>query len=96
MNNFFELLVAGLATYRIARLVVRDEIFSRPRNAIWKKFPPEKSQFGYLFTCMWCTSIWVASLLEISRIIIPNIVHPVEVVLALSAIAGLLAAYEEK
>jgi hypothetical protein len=96
MSNFFELLVAGLATYRIARLVVRDEIFSRPRNAIWKKFPPEKSQFGYLFTCMWCTSIWVASLLEISRIIIPNIVHPVEVVLALSAIAGLLAAYEEK
>lgn len=96
MSNFFELLLAGLATYRIARLVVRDEIFSRPRNAIWKKFPPEKSQFGYLFTCMWCTSIWVASLLEISRIIIPNIVHPVEVVLALSAIAGLLAAYEEK
>jgi hypothetical protein len=96
MSNFFELLVAGLATYRIARLVVRDEIFSRPRNAIWKKFPPEKSQFGYLFTCMWCTSIWVASLLEISRIIIPNIIHPVEVVLALSAIAGLLAAYEEK
>ena len=28
--------------------------------------------------------------------IIPNVVHPVEVVLAISAIAGLLAAYEEK
>jgi hypothetical protein len=45
---------------------------------------------------MWCTAIWVASLLEISRMIIPNVVHPVEVVLAISAIAGLLAAYEEK
>jgi hypothetical protein len=96
MNNFFELLVAGLATYRIARLVVVDEIFSRPRNAVWKKFPPERSKFGYLFTCMWCTSIWVASLLEISRMIIPNVVHPVGIVLAISAIAGLLAAYEEK
>ena len=52
MDNFFELLVAGLATYRIARLIVKDEIFSKLRNAIWKKFPPERSKFGYLFTCM--------------------------------------------
>ena len=96
MDNFFELSVAGLATYRVARLIVKDEIFSRPRNAIWKRFPPERSKFGYLFTCMWCTSVWVASLLEISRMIIPNVVHPVAIVLAISAIAGLLAAYEEK
>lgn len=96
MDSFFELSVAGLATYRLTRLIVKDEIFSRPRNAIWKRFPPERSKFGYLFTCMWCTSIWVASLLEISRMIIPNVVHPVAIVLAISAIAGLLAAYEEK
>ncbi len=96
MDSFFELSVAGLATYRLARLIVKDEIFSRPRNAIWKRFPPERSKFGYLFTCMWCTSIWVASLLEISRMIMPNVIHPVEVVLAISAIACLLAAYEEK
>ena len=96
MDNFFELLVAGLATYRIARLIVKDEIFSKLRNAIWKKFPPESNKFGYFFTCMWCTSVWVASLLVISRIIIPEATQVVETVLALSAIAGLLSAHEDR
>jgi hypothetical protein len=45
---------------------------------------------------MWCTSVWVASLLVISRIIIPEATQVVETVLALSAIAGLLSAHEDR
>ena len=96
ITDFFQLAIAGLATYRISRLIVRDEIFNRPRNWIWEKFPPESNKFGYFFTCMWCTSVWVASLLVISRIIIPEATQVVEIVLALSAIAGLLSAHEDR
>lgn len=91
-----EFVVMGLATYRITRLVIRDELLARPRNFFWKKFPPEKSLLGYLLTCPWCISIWVASILLISSIIIPEVTYAVGVVFALSAIAGLLTAHEER
>lgn len=96
MNDLATLIVGGLATFRLSRFIVRDELVSGLRNRLWKKFPPETNKFGYLFTCMWCMSIWTASLLVISRIIMPTITLYVSTVLALSAIAGLLAAYEDK
>lgn len=96
MDNFFELTVLGLATYRLTRLIIRDELFSRPRDWFWKKFPPESSQLGYLLTCVWCMSVWTGSLIVISRIIIPEATQIVAFVLALSAISGLLTAYEDK
>lgn len=91
-----EFLILGLATYRITRLIIRDEIFTRPRNFFWKKFPPEKSLLGYLLTCPWCISIWVASIIQISSIIVPEATYAVGAVFALSAIAGLLTAHEER
>jgi hypothetical protein len=96
VSNFLELTIFGLATYRLTRLINRDEIFAPLRNKFWKKFPPEKSHLGYLLTCTWCVSIWSASLIEISRIIIPNITRSVAIVLTLSAITGLVTAYENK
>lgn len=94
--SLVELVIGGLATYRLSRLVTRDEVLSGPRNWLWKKFPPESTKFGYWLTCVWCVSIWSASLLVISRIIIPEATYIVAVVLSLSAIAGLLTAYEDK
>ncbi len=91
-----EFLIMGLATYRITRLIIRDELLARPRNFFWKKFPPEKSLLGYLLTCPWCISIWVASILQISSIINPEATYVVEIIFALSAIAGLLTAHEER
>lgn len=96
MIDLVSLVVLGLATFRIARFLVIDELFSGARNRLWKKFPPETNKFGYLFTCMWCMSVWTASLLVISRIIMPTITLYICLVFALSAIAGLLAAYEDK
>jgi len=95
VQNFLDLAIAGLAVYRLTRLIVKDEVLSSLRNKVWNRFPPEKSSFGYLLTCPWCISIWAASLIQISRIIVPDATRGVEIVLALSALAGLLTAHEE-
>jgi hypothetical protein len=93
--GFFELVVLSLATYRLTRLVTRDTVFSSTRNKVWERFPPESSKLGYLFTCEWCLSVWVASLLFISAMI-NTVTVLLAVPFALSAIAGLLTAYEDK
>jgi hypothetical protein len=94
--NIVDFIVFSLAIYRATRLVTQDEIFSNVRNRIWNRYPPETTRIGYLFTCEWCMSIWVASLLQLSRMIIPTPTYVFEVVLAASAIAGLLTAHEDK
>lgn len=87
--------ILGLATYRITRLFTRDTILDSFRNWWWGKFPPEKHPLGYLLTCEWCLSFWVASLVFVCYII--NTVTVLAAVpFALSAIAGLLTAYEDK
>jgi hypothetical protein len=98
MNEFSALQIAilGLATYRTTRLFTRDTILNPIRNWIWKKSPPEKSFIGYLLTCEWCMSVWVGSGFVLSAIIIPEVTYIVATISALSAIAGLLTAYEDK
>jgi hypothetical protein len=93
--TIIEFLIMGLATYRITRLFTRDVIFDGFRNWYWKKFPPESSKLGYLLTCDWCLSIWTGSLVVASVMIIPVLVY-VYAVFAVSAIAGLLTAYEDR
>lgn len=90
-----EFVIIGLATYRLTRLVTTDTIFETLRERFWKKHPPQSSKLGYLITCDWCMSIWVASVVVASVMIIPVLVY-VYAVFAVSAIAGLLTAYESK
>lgn len=87
-----DLVTTGLATYRLSRLAVEDEIFEPVRSKVWSKYPPESSKIGYLFTCYWCTSIYAASALQLSRMIAPKTTRVVETALAASAIAGIIAA----
>lgn len=89
------LTIYALATYRLTRFLTRDSLFSPIRDRIHNHLPPEESRFGYLFTCEWCMSIWTGSLLFTSSIITP-VTDAVATVLALSAVAGLLTAYEDK
>ena len=90
-----ELVIYCLATYRLTRLITRDVITEPLREWVWERKPPEKSKIGYLFTCDWCMSIWTASLLFTSSMI-TSATDVVATVLALSAAAGLLTAYEDK
>lgn len=91
-----DLAVSGLATYRLTRLITRDTITAPLRERVWKNHPPHSSKLGYVLTCEWCSSIYAASVLEISRIIAPRLTARAEAVLALSALAGLLTAYEDR
>lgn len=90
--NPVALVILALAVYRITRLIVTDHIFDVPRNKLFDKFPPERSYFGYLFTCNWCMSIWVASLIAVPYTIIPTVTVAFSLIPALSAVAAIIAA----
>ncbi len=93
--ELFEFVILALATFRITRLITRDVITEPIRTRVWKKYPPESSKLGYFFTCEWCMSIWTASLIY-GCFIITSVTVIVVVPFALSAVAGLLTAYEDK
>ena len=89
--DLFTFTILALATFRISRLLTVDVIFENLREWVWKKRPPS-TKLGYLFTCNWCMSIWVASLLTICYTIITTATVVVAIPFALSAVAGLIAA----
>lgn len=92
--TLLEFIILGLATYRITRFVTTDALFESARNRIWERYPVN-TKIGYLFTCNWCMSFWVGSIVVLSAMIVTELVV-VYAVFAVSAIAGLLTAYEEK
>jgi len=82
--------ILALATFRIARLIVVDVIFEWLRERVWKRFPPSTT-FGYLFTCVWCMSVWTSSVVVICYTIVPVATVVVASIFALSAVAGLVS-----
>lgn len=86
-----EYIIIALATFRVTRLITTDLIFSPVRGLIWKKFPPSGNGVGYLITCDWCTSLWVASPVFVMYKIWPTPALFVCGILAVSAVAGLMS-----
>ena len=93
--DLLALAVLGLATFRLARLISTDTVSRRLRDEIWKRHSPAKG-LGYLITCNWCLSIWIGIALTISCTMIPVWTLIAATPFALSAIAGLLTAYEDR
>jgi hypothetical protein len=85
------LVVLALAVYRVCRLIIQDTVAEKLRVRIWDKYSVT-SGIGYLITCYWCTSIWVASLFVGMYTIVPVPTLAVSYVLALSAVVGIVAA----
>ena len=56
--NPVDALLDVLATYRVTRLVVDDELTSPIREYIWHNHPPDDTRLGYFVTCPFCVSIW--------------------------------------
>jgi len=91
MIDLLAFALLALATYRIGKLIIEDVIFEKIREKIFKKFPPESTKTGYFFTCYWCTSLWVATLLTVGYILVPSIMLIICLPLALSAVVGILS-----
>lgn len=93
MNTLW-LIITALATYRLTRLVTADEITKALRGWV-----VDRSQwFGYLVTCDWCLSMWVAPVPALAVTIYGDVraVQVALVALALSGLTGLLSLVERR
>lgn len=96
MIELVHVLLLSLAVWRVCRLVIEDTITEPLREKIWSRFPPETSKFGYLFTCYWCTSIYVAIPFTLGYLLIESVTLGVALIFALSAVAGIIQTQLEK
>jgi hypothetical protein len=92
--NPTDALLDGLATYRVTRLVVDDELTSPIREYIWKNHSPEETKIGYFVTCPFCVSIWAGGLVALmsatpSRGVFSGSVAVLKYTLALSGAVSL-------
>lgn len=86
IDNFFDLALFGLATWRVSSLLVHEDgpyaVFRRMREAS-KSF----EIFWQLFQCVWCTSVWIGGGVLILWLIEPNWIRIFCLWLSASAIA---------
>jgi len=88
------LIIAMLATYRLTRLVTADEITKGLRGWVL-----DRSQwFGYLVTCDWCLSVWIAPVPAVAVVAYGDVraVQVALLALALSGLTGLLSLLERR
>lgn len=88
--SLVSLVILALASWRGTRFFLEDTLFSPVRNQIWAKFPPETTKLGYLFTCPWCLGFWVSAILTVIFVIGGSIGYVIVLILAVSAVVGLL------
>lgn len=99
-----------LATHRLTRLLVTDEITTPAREALqnraearWAtgtgRTPPADewgSRIAYLLSCPWCASVWVAAAVVAALAAAGHApAHPLLLTLAASTVTGLLTGLEE-
>jgi len=59
----------ALAAWRLAHLVVSDEIAQKPKDAIVDRIKNEEIQyyFSYLTNCIYCLTFWTAAIVLILK-----------------------------
>lgn len=60
MDDLLVLLVAGLATARLTRLIVFDEV-TQPLRTAALRVDQDMRHVGYALHCVFCTGMWVAA-----------------------------------
>jgi Protein of unknown function (DUF1360) len=86
----FAFILLALASFRVTRFFVEDILFEPVRDKIWEKFPPS-TKLGYLFTCYWCLGFWVSALILVLYLLFPSVMIVPVLLLALSAVVGMIA-----
>lgn len=90
-------LVDALAAYRLVRLAQRDRLPPLPRWRARLAAAADRSAspLGELLDCAWCAGVHAAALVVAARRVAPQAWDPVALVLAGSAVVGLLATAED-
>ncbi len=88
------LVLGALACYRLTRLVTADQITLPLRTWVLDR----STWFGYLVTCDWCLSIWIAPWITAGIMFHGEhlFVQAPIVALSVSAITGLLSMIESR
>lgn len=94
MTLTLTVVLVALSTYRLTRLVTADRITQKLREAVLAR----GEMIGYLVTCDWCLSIWLAPIPTGLAVAFPEnrLVHVALLALSASALTGLLAGIEGK
>lgn len=87
--------ILALGAYRLTHIITTDAIADNFRQWVWSKQGPA-TKIGYLITCNWCTGFWVSLLFVIGASVLPQLTFVVSLVLAISAVIGLLSAWIER
>ena len=90
-GEVLDVVLDALATYRITRLVVEDEITAQLRDMLWDRYDPSDTKIGYLVTCPWCVSFWAGLGVVAVRAAAPRQWSAMAQALAFSAAAGIVA-----
>lgn len=88
--TLYDLFIIGLATFRLTRLLIYDEVFYYVKEYV-KKFREEEGfikSVSVLLTCPWCVGVWMAMLSLVVYELAPYGKF-ILLILSLSAIAGL-------
>ncbi|CAH8772530.1 DUF1360 domain-containing protein [Paenibacillus dendritiformis] len=108
--SWITLILLILASYRLTRLIVFDEILSFVRRPfVEERFETDESGMMYavvdekggrfhtfmrkLLTCYWCVGIWSAAFLVAAYLLIPNLMFPLVLLLAIAGAAGIIESY---
>lgn len=91
--------VGGLATARLTRLVVADEILEPVRRRLLVRLDPDNGfhqKLVYLATCQWCVSMWIGTPVAAAILTFPDswVTWSVLLTLAFSQITGILGVME--
>jgi hypothetical protein len=93
--TILDFVVFTLAAFRLTRIITTDNVADNFRQWVWSKYDPS-TKIGYLITCNWCTGFWVSLLFVAGASVLPQLTFVVSLVLAISALVGLLSAWAER
>lgn len=90
-----DLSIGILATYRLTKLIIDDELLAELRQAAYSRLEKMddstlKNKLIYLLGCPWCISIWAAASLLILHKTSPSLYNFYAATLGLSAASGLI------
>jgi hypothetical protein len=86
-----DLLLDSLAVHRATRLVTTDTITAPLRERVWRSRPPESSPLGYVLSCDYCASIYLAAAVAATHAPRLRFLRPVVYILAAADFTAIMS-----